>query len=46
MMNHVRQINNDTLPGISIQLCVALADLAILMTPWHDPIGVLSAYLF
>lgn len=35
---HISQINNDTDPVIVTQLCLALADLVLLMAAWENPV--------
>lgn len=35
---HIGQINNDTDPVIVTQLCLAMADLALLMSSWDNPV--------
>lgn len=42
---HISQINDDTSPVIVTQLCLALADLALLMSSWPDPVHDLIAKL-
>ena len=39
MLEHLSHITENTFQGIATQLCVALADLALLMVSWEDPIG-------
>ncbi|XP_064103483.1 transportin-3-like isoform X1 [Macrobrachium nipponense] len=38
MLEHLSHINEHTYQGIATQLCVALADLALHMASWEDPI--------
>lgn len=38
LIAHISQINNDTDPVIVTQLCLALADLALLMAAWNNPV--------
>lgn len=38
LIAHISQINNDTHPTIVTQLCLALADLALLMSRWDNPV--------
>lgn len=45
LLVHVSQINNATNPIIVTQLCLALADLALLMASWADPIRDLIEHL-
>lgn len=45
MLEHISCINEGTYQGIVTQLCVALADLALHMSSWQDPIGDLIAQL-
>lgn len=42
---HISQITHDTNPIIVTQLCLALADLALLMSSWPDPVHDLIAKL-
>lgn len=35
---HIGQINNDTDPVIVTQLCLAMADLSLLMSSWDNPV--------
>lgn len=35
---HISEINNDTDPVIVTQLCLAMADLALLMAAWDNPV--------
>ena len=39
MLDHLSNITEDTYNGIATQLCVAVADLALLMVSWTDPYG-------
>jgi len=39
MFDHLSHITDSTNSGISIQLCVAVADLALISTAWVDPFG-------
>lgn len=39
MLEHMSHITEHTYQGIATQLCVALADLALHMASWSDPIG-------
>lgn len=39
MLEHLGHITEHTYQGIATQLCVALADLALHMASWEDPIG-------
>ncbi|KAK3863762.1 hypothetical protein Pcinc_030497 [Petrolisthes cinctipes] len=43
MLEHLGHITEHTYQGIATQLCVALADLALHMASWDDPIGDLIA---
>lgn len=45
LLVHVSQINSATNPIIVTQLCLALADLALLMASWADPIQDLIEHL-
>ncbi|CAL4145327.1 unnamed protein product, partial [Meganyctiphanes norvegica] len=45
MLEHISCINDGTYQGIVTQLCVALADLALHMASWQDPIGDLITQL-
>lgn len=38
LIAHIGQINNDTDPVIVTQLCLAMADLALLMSSWDNPV--------
>lgn len=38
LVAHIKQVNNDTAPLILTQLCLALSDLALLMTAWENPV--------
>lgn len=38
LIAHIKQITIDTNPIIVTQLCLALADLALLMASWSDPV--------
>ncbi|XP_055375731.1 transportin-3 [Condylostylus longicornis] len=38
LIAHIGQIRNDTDPIIVTQLCLAIADLALLMSSWKDPV--------
>lgn len=40
MLEHMGHITEHTYQGIATQLCVALADLALHMAAWNDPIGI------
>ena len=39
MLDHLSHITDDTFQGITIQICVAVADMALLMGTWQDPFG-------
>ncbi|XP_018007436.1 transportin-3 [Hyalella azteca] len=39
MLDHLSHITDDTHQGIATQLCVAVADLVLLMSSWQDPFG-------
>lgn len=41
LITHIAQITDDTEPTIVTQLCLALADLVLLMSAWSNPIGEL-----
>nr|XP_045618626.1 transportin-3-like [Procambarus clarkii] len=45
MLEHLSHITEHTYQGIATQLCVALADLALHMASWEDPIGDLITQL-
>ncbi|XP_042872590.1 transportin-3-like isoform X2 [Penaeus japonicus] len=45
MLEHLCHITEHTYQGIATQLCVALADLALHMASWEDPIGDLISQL-
>ncbi|XP_046388483.1 transportin-3 [Ischnura elegans] len=38
LIEHISQVNDQTNPIIVTQLCLALADLALLMAQWHKPL--------
>lgn len=38
LLEHIRHLTDDTKPIIVTQLCLALADLALLMSSWRNPI--------
>lgn len=38
LLSHIQQITNDTAPVIVTQLCLAISDLALLMSSWKDPV--------
>ncbi|KAF2349369.1 Exportin-1/Importin-beta-like [Trinorchestia longiramus] len=39
MLDHLSHITDEAHQGITTQLCVAVADLALLMSSWKDPFG-------
>merc|ERR1719259_712259 len=39
VMRHLEHVREDTNAGIATQISVAVADMALLMTAWTDPIG-------
>uniref|UniRef100_A0A2P2I2C8 Transportin-3-like n=1 Tax=Hirondellea gigas TaxID=1518452 RepID=A0A2P2I2C8_9CRUS len=39
MLQHLSFINDQTNQGIATQLCVAVADMTLLMASWEDPFG-------
>lgn len=41
LITHIAQITDETEPTIVTQLCLALADLMLLMSSWPNPIGEL-----